>query len=602
MLSATPIHPARAALRSKLRPPGSAASHRHISHRSNIAAGLTRRTATSCASPQSYHVLSKAAARVYARSASNGARAQAAKLGGNGLGSWRSFFARFAASLRSASIPRGGARYTALYTSLIRQSLQRAVLPRLGSLRLAIDAGVARQLAKNVSPIFRGAVQAFTGLQVRAGQISGAGAAQSVSHRLNLSRQPVISFARGSVRPGTGFGPRAPLVPRSPTYGAGLQTARNFSSGGRVFDNLIVNAPLAVRLAGNELDEKRKMAKASPARGPRRTAAAITHKQREAQAMDLGRRLAAQVASGGAAAAAAPCKSLKKGKGKQSDQPAQSDAVVIPHSTEATASAVVLPSIEDELPSVPASYASSVMTDEADYSEQMLSYFEIPPWEAHTRLTIRRAEPIATMLGGRPPQPARPGRALFDDRFVEDAQLGIEFEERRWLKIQAILRALYEHDPHRHLSITEDGDLYIVLVRGLRADDAEQLIRRRVGFELDFVDFEELAMPDGLDLSTSLVGGDRAGSMLIDRDGREAPASSDVHGDADLSLLDGGSIALPPSGSADESPVSLTMTLPSSSSAASSSSLLLSDTWGEGGTSADDEAGFLYDSREFVQH
>ncbi|KAN0064286.1 hypothetical protein ACQY0O_002417 [Thecaphora frezii] len=593
----------RAALRSGIPPRHSGAVHNAPlhPHRLNSLAPAAKRLASTCtASPRSYHVLSKAAARIHARTYATHHATSAGR-------SSRSLFARIASSLgrsvaaTARSTGRGGQRATVQYASLLRQVLQRALAAsKLGSIRLAVEGGVGKRLAKQVSPIFRGAAQAFTGAHLRTGPLSSSSAAAvapfQFSQRINGSSQPIVSFARASAWRGCGMGPRAPAIPRSPLHGAGLQTARNFSSDGRVFDNVVFNAPLALRLAANELDDKRSMAKPAPAvRGPRRSAAVITHKQREAQAMELGRRIAARIAFASSSPAAATVTAADPASApaiEAVEPKIAAEAKAAPIKPGATTPSKIQPR-PARLPAPPASTASSSASsgaedyndgDEAHYAELMLSYFDIPPWQVHTRIVMRRAEPIETMLG-RPPRPARRGAALFDDSFVQDARFALEFEERRRLKIQAVLRALYEQDPLRPLSLGEDGaDRYVVLVPGLRVAEAEALFRERLGFETDFVEMEELAMPDGLDLSS------HAEADLTDDDG--ATTLDVLSEPAAGAPVDGDDIA------ASVSPLTTSMLLPSSraSSSLSSSVLALSS------TAADhlgDDA-YLYDSRDFT--
>ncbi|WFD31690.1 hypothetical protein MSPP1_002729 [Malassezia sp. CBS 17886] len=65
--------------------------------------------------------------------------------------------------------------------------------------------------------------------------------------------------------------PRAPTAPVSLQYGAGMHSARAFSTGpagGRLFENMVSNAPLALRALGSELDDEWRTAKSGKAAAP----------------------------------------------------------------------------------------------------------------------------------------------------------------------------------------------------------------------------------------------------------------------------------------------------------------------------------------------
>ncbi|KAJ1017843.1 hypothetical protein NDA16_005159 [Ustilago loliicola] len=157
------------------------------------------------------------------------------------------------------------ARSTTLFSTLFKRTLTRAIRAlrstltrpqavKLHPLLTAFKATIRNGTSYNVrSGLLKGAIDAFHGTASR----TTPQATKTAYARLNT---PSISFARGAL---SGFGPRpsAGQLSLSPLRGGvGLQTSRKFSSGSaRVFDNLIVNAPLALRLAGDELEDKSKL-------------------------------------------------------------------------------------------------------------------------------------------------------------------------------------------------------------------------------------------------------------------------------------------------------------------------------------------------------
>ncbi|PWN53565.1 hypothetical protein IE53DRAFT_149600 [Violaceomyces palustris] len=131
-----------------------------------------------------------------------------------------------------------------------------------------------RALLRHVEPVFRGALRPFHGtpppqpLPFRQGFVG------------YPVRQPVQPSFRGSARPKL-----------STAHGAGLQLARNFSQyGGRATDTLIANAPLAFRLVGSELEEKKKYLAVKPASSPRRLN--LSKRARDEQAVAIGKKFA----------------------------------------------------------------------------------------------------------------------------------------------------------------------------------------------------------------------------------------------------------------------------------------------------------------------
>lgn len=126
--------------------------------------------------------------------------------------------------------------------------------------------GAARHASSTAPPAaWRAAVEAIysgtfrairSGVKVHPGPYSGSRAAPRPS-----ATSPFSTFAQASVRraPRTHFGPRPrPVAVSGPSH-VGLGSARQFSSSGyAVFDNVVANAPLALRaLADEGLDQRK---------------------------------------------------------------------------------------------------------------------------------------------------------------------------------------------------------------------------------------------------------------------------------------------------------------------------------------------------------
>lgn len=120
---------------------------------------------------------------------------------------------------------------------------------------------------EQIAPVWKGALRVF----------SPSHAAQTATRM--PSRPGFVPEHYGLSSRGTRLGnfalmrarlPRGPSLAPSMRHGPGLQTARSFSSGpqgARLFENMITNAPLALRAAGCDLDKdwNRKATHATPA-------------------------------------------------------------------------------------------------------------------------------------------------------------------------------------------------------------------------------------------------------------------------------------------------------------------------------------------------
>ena len=274
------------------------------------------------------------------------------------------------------------------------------------------------------SPLLRGAIDAFRSTAQRS---SGRGYVQ-------LSQRSV-SFARGTLS-GLGCRPAAGPLAVSPVRGAvGFQTARKFSSGGaRVFDNLIVNAPLALRLVGDEVEDKAKLSR-KKAVSSRRGSAGLS--ARRTGSTFSGAKLPENALS-------FACK--------------QRSATTATRSTH-----------------------SSVPTD-------LDLYFHFPqlPHPSHayaydTVVSMRLVDPLHTELGGRAPS-SSDGSRLFDSALLLDVQTAFEYEQVRYLRAKAILRVLWSVGLD-HVQLGQER--WIVTVKGVRADELMQLLKSEVMFDFD---------------------------------------------------------------------------------------------------------------------
>lgn len=243
----------------------------------------------------------------------------------------------------------------------------------------------------------------------------------------------------------SGFGPRPSAGPLSISPlrgGIGLQTSRQFSSGGaRVFDNLIVNAPLALRLAGDEVENKSKLLrkpKASIRRAnptsARRTGAAFTGAQLQRNAFDFA--IHRQTAT---------------------NQNSESEKV----------------------------------EEASEYSEYFL-YPTLPLPSTFTPalttiIRIRLIDSLYDALGGRHPSssPSSNGPRLFDQSFFLDATTALEYEHRRYLQAKTLLRVLWQTgvlDETTQLDLSSNPAFWTITVTGRRKEELEKVLRESAGF------------------------------------------------------------------------------------------------------------------------
>ncbi|KAF6766971.1 hypothetical protein PSEUBRA_001602 [Kalmanozyma brasiliensis GHG001] len=275
------------------------------------------------------------------------------------------------------------------------------------------------------SPLLRGALSAFR-------------STSPSTARANYTQltQRTISFARGTLS-GLGARPCAGPLTLSPLRGGvGLQTTRQFSSGGaRVFDNLIVNAPLALRLVGGEVDHKARRGKRAPL-APARASARRT---------------------GGMFSGANLQRNALRFATNKAQRVVEKPAVSVCESFPSTQS-------------------------EADFE----GYFHFPqlPLESGTLVCIRLIDPLHVALGGREPTPPTNDPRLFDAAFLLDAQTALEHEHRRYLQAKAVLRVLWgEGWVVESMELGEE--VWSMIVIGRAPDEVREVLGRCVGFDFD---------------------------------------------------------------------------------------------------------------------
>ncbi|SPO31139.1 uncharacterized protein UTRI_05214_B [Ustilago trichophora] len=293
------------------------------------------------------------------------------------------------------------------------------------------------------SPLLKGAIETFKSTASRTATTT----TRAVYARLN---NPTVAFSRGAL---SGIGPRpaAGQLTLSPLRGGmGLQSARKFSSGGaRVFDNLIVNAPLALRLAGDEVEEKAKLASRKPmtsrrlvhVTGARRTGATFT-------------------------------------------------SAKLPLNAFAFATSVKRPQQQSTASIAEESIKSDLNTN--DLSE----YFQFPqlpltsPTACDTVISIRLVDPLFVALGGRDPTP--PSHAscprLFDEAFLFDANTALEYEHRRYLRAKALLRVLWDSglvkgEHEGEMDLFSDPAMWTVRIIGREPGEVRRTLRASLAFE-----------------------------------------------------------------------------------------------------------------------
>lgn len=391
-------------------------------------------------------------------------------------------------SIHSAAAPARSATFTALLKQLLSQatravriSLAKQIQPNRINFRSLLSVLRSPHLSYRVrSPLLKGAINAFR----YTAQRTSAQSTRTAYSQLNATS---VNFARGTLS-GIGARPAAGSLAISPLKGGvGLQTARKFSSGGaRVFDNLIVNAPLALRLAGGEAEDKVKMARKQPIGGGRRTASA---------SKTFGARRTAGTFSGDKLA-----------------KNALLFATIGNHTAEPTISTT---------PS-----CSSVAGASSETPAQLDLYFQFPQLDLPTTtttstttlVTIRLIDPLYFALGGRHPSaPTNPSDPrLFDSAFLHDATTALEYEHRRYLKAKAVLKVLWDAGLVRDIDLEGEDGTWAVMVRGERGE-VEEVVRGGVEFDVDgWCVFEEESRErtGGLDLS---YVHENAGSSQFDR-------------------------------------------------------------------------------------
>lgn len=302
------------------------------------------------------------------------------------------------------------------------------------------------------SELLKGAVSAFRSTAAR----TSPHATRSAYSQLNKAS---VSFARGTL---SGLGPRpscGPLALSPLKGGMGLQTARQFSSGGaRVFDNLIVNAPLALRLVGDEVEAKAKVAaqkrnvhshnaSASASMGPRRTGSTFSGANLARNALRFATH--------------------------KNQHPTQR----IPSDCEAAASV-----------------GETHEANEGDWHAELSTYFEFPTLALASAacetvvVRIRLIDPLYVALGGRDPTPATDDAEarIFDRAFWLDATTALEYEHRRYLRAKALLRALWtSHSAHiGRLDLSSDA-VWTVTLTGPTPDEVWAILNAQCAFPFD---------------------------------------------------------------------------------------------------------------------
>lgn len=350
------------------------------------------------------------------------------------------------------------------------------------------------------SEFARGALSAF-----RASASGGSSAAGRSSAYSRLGR-PFVTFARGATS-GLGARPAFGSLALSPTRGGlGLQTARNFSSGGaRIFDNLVVNAPLALRLASDEVEQKSKLLARPHARRPR------------SRAIPADARVAAKDASS----------TLLLNKVIRTAAPA----------SVATTEAIL---DNDHDISVPSRFAQKQKAIETDLN----TYFELPSLclpsslESTVVLTIRLVDPLYEALGGRDPLPfdvsrGGYGATLFDAPFSLDLSTVLANEHRRYMQAKAVLRVLYDHgllsNRADSMDLFSHPEQWSISVSGVTASAVRHILDAEVAFEyrpwisFDSEDDDELRSSAG---NHSGVASTNSSSFHLDQSPPSTTASS----------------------------------------------------------------------------
>ncbi len=403
------------------------------------------------------------------------------------------------------------------------------------------------------SSVLKGAIAAFRSTAQRTSNTATRSAYNSLS-------TPTVSFARGTLS-GIGARPSFGQLSLSPLRGGvGLQSARKFSSGGsRVFDNLIVNAPLALRLAGDEVEDKAKMARRKalsprrvvpPSAGPRRTGVAFSGSglPKNAFAFATSRKMA--------------------------------------------------PSAYEE-----SEVSSVVAASQKDFESELSTYFQFPtlslpssPSQHGTVLTIRMTDGLFDALGGRHPSPPSHPTAprLFDQAFLYDANTALDYEDKRNLQAKALLRVLWESGMLKG----DDGEMdlsypafWIVTITGVAKEELQEVLERELSFEFHSwctINAIQDGVSEGFSADASMYSESSvASSVSFIGEGATQAEGASISGFEDISPPESDSTG---EGEAMRSPVTSEdlMSLPSS---LTFSSVGGGDTW---------ESRELYDSREWL--
>ncbi|PWY98020.1 hypothetical protein BCV70DRAFT_194051 [Testicularia cyperi] len=323
---------------------------------------------------------------------------------------------------------------------------------------------------RSSSPFVRGALDAFRATSARPSTQTG----KTASARFT---SPFVTFSQG-VRSGLGSRPACGPLTLSPLRGGtGLQTARQFSSGGaRIFDNLVVNAPLALRLAADQADEKANLSQRKPAMRRRAVAGVSASGPRRTGATFSSANLARNAAKFAATNKAGQRASAKQGHcftAAEKQKAVETDLSTYFH----------LPTIDIEHPTTSA--VETIIT-----------------------LKIRLSDPLHTRLGGRSPTGAhltRGGPSLFDAEFVLDAQQALEHEHLRYLQAKAVLRVLWDNDLVRQdteMDLFSDPTTWTVVLNNVPAKRLLSLLD--ASLEFDFRPWLRITSCDGFEFGSEV--------------------------------------------------------------------------------------------------
>lgn len=207
-----------------------------------------------------------------------------------------------------------------------------------------------------------------------------------------------------------------------------------------MLDNLIANAPLALRLVGDEVQEKAKLASRAKAvsprviPGPRRTGAAMGGAKLQKQAFEFARNQ----------------RPIASAEGSETESDC-SEYFQFPQ--------LLIPS-------------SPVLHSTAGRVETVV-------------VTIRLIDPLYDALGGREPSPPIDSSdpRIFDSAFLLDAQAALEYEHTRHLRARAIRLRLSETNRITHIDVTSDPAFWTFELEGTSATEVESRLREDCEFE-----------------------------------------------------------------------------------------------------------------------